>query len=382
MAKKKWMTVLAMMTTVSMLVGGCMTVPAAEESDPANVSAGISSIQKVEVNSGPSVTINNRNQNNDYSIDKQDVNTVNNSGDQISVIPMYRLYNPNSGEHFYTASVTEKNHLDRIGWNYEGIGWYAPTASHGIPVYRLYNKNGGEHHYTISAAERRNLLRIGWSNEGIGWYSYESSYNGTNRYPYSGAVPLYRQYNPNAFANNHNYTSSMRENNYLVSLGWRAEGIGWYGIDSGSNIAETQFIPLEYNTQYTSFDLDGDGKADRFFFNRENDSEGTSSLHLNSYPAQTFFSIRGWMLYYYRYDNANEFLIAVCGQFGGNRVDIYRWQNGKFEQTQTDIQFGEYDRKIPSGASGKTVYFACSEYHGDTEYTVPLTLNTSTHRFS
>ncbi len=37
---------------------------------------------------------------------------------------MYRLYNPNSGEHFYTASKGERNHLIRLGWNDEGIGWY------------------------------------------------------------------------------------------------------------------------------------------------------------------------------------------------------------------------------------------------------------------
>lgn len=36
---------------------------------------------------------------------------------------MYRLYNPNSGEHFYTASASERDVLARVGWVYEGIGW-------------------------------------------------------------------------------------------------------------------------------------------------------------------------------------------------------------------------------------------------------------------
>ena len=35
---------------------------------------------------------------------------------------MYRLYNPNSGEHFYTADADEKGNLVRVGWRYEGIG--------------------------------------------------------------------------------------------------------------------------------------------------------------------------------------------------------------------------------------------------------------------
>ncbi len=137
----------------------------------------------------------------------------------IDTVTMYRLYNPNSGEHFYTADVSEKDSLTNLGWNYEGIGWIAPETS-STPVYRLYNQNGGEHHYTSSAAERDRLVAVGWSCEGIGWYSDDAE-----------SVPIYRQYNPNAFANNHNYTASTTENYWLVSLGWKYEGIGWYGVD-------------------------------------------------------------------------------------------------------------------------------------------------------
>ena len=42
----------------------------------------------------------------------------------VSTVNMYRLYNPNSGEHFYTSSNGERDHLISLGWNYEGIGWY------------------------------------------------------------------------------------------------------------------------------------------------------------------------------------------------------------------------------------------------------------------
>ncbi len=131
---------------------------------------------------------------------------------------MYRLYNPNSGEHFYTANVAEKNRLSKIGWNYEGIGWTAPKTSK-TPVYRLYNPNAGDHHYTINRAERDSLIKVGWRAEGIGWYSDDQK-----------EKPLYRQYNPNAISGSHNYTINKKENDYLVSVGWRAEGIGWYGV--------------------------------------------------------------------------------------------------------------------------------------------------------
>lgn len=136
----------------------------------------------------------------------------------VSTVNMYRLYNPNSGEHFYTSNAGERDLLASLGWHDEGIGWIAPATS-STPVYRLYNANGGEHHYTTSVAERDFLVSIGWNDEGIGWYSDDAH-----------SVPLYRQYNPNAFANNHNYTTSLSENNWLVSIGWQAEGIGWYGV--------------------------------------------------------------------------------------------------------------------------------------------------------
>ena len=133
-------------------------------------------------------------------------------------VPMNRLYNPNSGEHFYTASASERDYLVKLGWVYEGIGWTAPSSSN-TPVYRLYNPNGGDHHYTASVEERDGLVKVGWVYEGIGWYSDDAK-----------TVALYRQYNPNAQSGSHNYTTSKEENDMLVKVGWRAEGIGWYGL--------------------------------------------------------------------------------------------------------------------------------------------------------
>lgn len=132
---------------------------------------------------------------------------------------MYRVYNPNSGEHFFTNRAAEKNYLVSLGWRNEGLAWFR-SASDARPVYRLYNKNGGEHHYTLSAGERDSLIAKGWRDEGIGWYSEAET-----------GVPVYRVYNPNNFANNHHYTTSYAEAQYLISIGWRDEGIGWYGKD-------------------------------------------------------------------------------------------------------------------------------------------------------
>lgn len=138
--------------------------------------------------------------------------------DAAEAADMHRLYNPNSGEHFYTANTNEKNHLVKVGWKSEGIGWTAPNS--GNAVYRLYNKNAGDHHYTMNANEKNHLVKVGWKYEGIGWYSDTKK-----------AVPLYRAYNPNAKAGSHNYTVNYGEQKNLLKHGWRDEGIAWYGVN-------------------------------------------------------------------------------------------------------------------------------------------------------
>ncbi|WP_322154956.1 BspA family leucine-rich repeat surface protein [Paratractidigestivibacter sp.] len=161
-----------------------------------------------------------------FKITKKDSGSGSGSGgsgsDQpaASKVTMYRLYNPYTGEHFYTADKDEKDHLVKVGWNDEGVGWTAPSKS-STPVYRLYNKYvpGGDHHYTTDKDERDDCVAAGWTYEGIGWYSDDAK-----------GMPLYRQYNPYATTGTHNYTTDKDENDHLVSLGWKAEGISWYGV--------------------------------------------------------------------------------------------------------------------------------------------------------
>ena len=138
---------------------------------------------------------------------------------------MWRLYNPNTGEHFYTAHTYERDHLAQVGWRKEGQGWVAPTKS-STPVYRLYNPviKGGDHHYTMNSNERDMLIKAGWRYEGVGWYSDDAK-----------GIALWRQYNPNAATGTHNYTVNTNERDMLIRAGWRNEGVAWYGLAAGGS---------------------------------------------------------------------------------------------------------------------------------------------------
>ena len=141
--------------------------------------------------------------------------------------PMYRLYNPNSGEHFYTADAAERDNVVKAGWSYEGVAWNAPATS-STPVYRLYNANAGDHHYTTDRQEYDSLVAAGWVGENVGWYSDDAK-----------GVGMYRLYNPNAYAlgmsGAHHYTASKEEADNLVAISWILERDGaiegaWYGV--------------------------------------------------------------------------------------------------------------------------------------------------------
>lgn len=136
---------------------------------------------------------------------------------------MYRLYNPFTGEHFYTGDVNERNVLvSQYRWENEGIGWMSPITRTGAPVYRLYNSATGEHFYTRDANERNVLIsQYRWDDEGIGFYSDDNH-----------IVPVYRLFNPKATSavSSHHYTTDANERNVLISqYGWEDEGISWYG---------------------------------------------------------------------------------------------------------------------------------------------------------
>ncbi len=157
----------------------------------------------------------------DYGVQltASNINWIQNNVPALKATALYRVYNPNNGEHLYTKNLNEVISLTKIGWNYEGVNSQQPAT--GNAVYRLYNPNSGEHFYTLSSYERDSLVKAGWRYEQIAFYSDPAKH-----------TAIYRLFNPNAKGKqiSHFYTSSSAERDSLVKIGWRYEQISWYGL--------------------------------------------------------------------------------------------------------------------------------------------------------
>ncbi len=133
--------------------------------------------------------------------------------------PVSRLYNFETGEHFYTLNSEEREVLIYAGWKDEGIGFYAINDGNDHPLYRLYNPNTGDHHYTLSSEERDAIIMAGWKDEGIAWNTASADQGGI----------VYRLYNPNCQgAGIHHYTTSQEEYQTLMQMGWIGEETAFY----------------------------------------------------------------------------------------------------------------------------------------------------------
>ena len=132
------------------------------------------------------------------------------------VTHMLRMYNPYTGEHFYTGSEVEKDNLVAAGWQYEGVGFTFP-ANTGAPVYRLYDPATGEHLYTMDEEEKAALMEAGWNYEGIAFNS-----------AYDTEAVQHRLHNPYTTVGAYHFTFSEEEKQNLINAGWEYQGIGWY----------------------------------------------------------------------------------------------------------------------------------------------------------
>lgn len=137
-------------------------------------------------------------------------------------VNIYRVYNSNSSEHFYTKDTNEMFNLINNNWKSEGVAWASPQS--GTAVYRIYNPNSsGDHYYTSSKYEAQAVVNSGWK-----WDN-----NGNPVFFSGGSIPVYVSYNPNAHSGSHNYTTNKNEQNALINAGWKDQGTAFYATKAG-----------------------------------------------------------------------------------------------------------------------------------------------------
>ena len=155
-------------------------------------------------------------------------------GAQVATSPVYRFYNQQTGTHFYTIVVAERDHVIATypQFVYEGPAFaaYAAPANGAQPVYRFFNTWTGTHFYTNKTDERDYVLAH-WPQfafEGPAYYAM----------PVSGAdgrVELFRFFNTITSA--HFYTTSIAERDAVRANmpQFQYEGVAFY-VYSAANI--------------------------------------------------------------------------------------------------------------------------------------------------
>ena len=81
----------------------------------------------------------------------------------------YRLYDPVSTKHLYTSDEAEISKLTSEGWQKEGISYFVDEAQ-SAPVYRLFNPKTGDHAFGGDVTASK-LEQNGWTREGIAYFS-------------------------------------------------------------------------------------------------------------------------------------------------------------------------------------------------------------------
>lgn len=156
-------------------------------------------------------------------------NPNNVNGWEIHISQMNVFYNvQNTMYRFLSMSTRAKDHYYTFNpnnppyYDYEQKAWIAPADGYpgATPFYRLYNPITQDHFYTADYNERSYAIsQCGYYGEGNEGYVYTS--------PSSSTVPIYRLVQPDT--TDHFYTINYDEVNYAISVyGYRYEQIAGY----------------------------------------------------------------------------------------------------------------------------------------------------------
>uniref|UniRef100_A0A914VSV2 DUF5648 domain-containing protein n=1 Tax=Plectus sambesii TaxID=2011161 RepID=A0A914VSV2_9BILA len=157
-------------------------------------------------------------------------------------VDIYRSFNGQFCDHFYTVDLTEHfKAVQHLGYANEGIVGRVLADPNSIPpcprlkpLYRLWNGDIRDHFYTTDEEERQNAIsRLGYTDEGILGYCVIPAH-ATNPTPESDEnccgtkKALHRFYNEKG--KDHFYTASEEEKEHVISAlhDYKYEGVQCY----------------------------------------------------------------------------------------------------------------------------------------------------------
>jgi len=96
---------------------------------------------------------------------------------------IYRLFNPTTGKHFFTANKQEADTAAGAGYSMEGVAGEAYTTARPgtTAVERYYNPSIGAHLYTSSPQEQETLPGLGYTREGTAFYAPNQTFEAANK---------------------------------------------------------------------------------------------------------------------------------------------------------------------------------------------------------
>ncbi|PST48443.1 hypothetical protein COO72_07815 [Bifidobacterium callitrichos] len=135
-------------------------------------------------------------------------------------VPVYRIFDPQSGAHMFTQNVNEMIVRAQYwsGWRNEGVAFSVlpDASSSGIPVTCLRNRVSNDYVYSTNGVEISALAASGWEKETV------------LNAPVDGDVPVYRLYDFRS--RRHMLVTDGLEKDVLISNGWKNEGLLFYSL--------------------------------------------------------------------------------------------------------------------------------------------------------
>ncbi|KAJ7458884.1 hypothetical protein FB451DRAFT_1046486, partial [Mycena latifolia] len=150
-----------------------------------------------------------------------------------TVVPFWRSFSSGAVDHFYTTNATERDEFIAAGYTLEGTAAWVYTdgicGSH--PLFRLFNPEQADHFYTstINADERDSFIAAGYVFEGTAGFVYNRQI--------CGSTPLFRVFNPVDV--DHFYTTSPLERDASLENGYVDQGVAAYVPVAGVTVNNT-----------------------------------------------------------------------------------------------------------------------------------------------